>query len=113
MMSGFPMTIRRSFVPCKSISTSNGRIAPFITHDEHCDWRSADSHATSRLIPVANPERRLSSASAPSRDLLWAAWDGCLGDENVSGKFEPSAQFPHLFQGEISLSSHEHRNGAF
>ena len=68
---------------------------------------------TCRLIPVANPERRLSRTCATSRELLWAAWDGCLGDENVSGKFEPSAQFPHLFQGEISLSSHEHRNGAF
>ena len=49
------------------------------------------------LISVANPERRLSRTCAPFRELLWAAWAGCLGDENVSGKFEPSAQFPYLF----------------
>src|ERR1700756_5060074 len=36
--------------------------------------------------------------------------DGPFRNENFSGKFEPSAQFPHLFQGEIALSCHEHRN---
>ena len=33
-----------------------------------------------------------------------------LWDENISGKFEPSAQFPHLFYGEIALPRQEHRN---
>ena len=46
------------------------------------------------------------------RASLWAVLDGRLGDENVSGKFEPSAQFPHLFYGEIALSCHEHGNRA-
>jgi hypothetical protein len=30
-------------------------------------------------------ERRLSRTGAPFRELLWAAWGGCLGDENVRG----------------------------
>ena len=34
----------------------------------------------------------------------------CFGYENISGKFEASTQFPYLFQGEIALSCHEHRN---
>jgi hypothetical protein len=33
-----------------------------------------------------------------------------LWDENISGKFEPSTQFPHLFYGEIPLPCQEHRN---
>jgi hypothetical protein len=35
---------------------------------------------------------------------------GPLGDENIGGKFEPSAQFPHLFYGEIPVPCQEHRN---
>jgi hypothetical protein len=31
-------------------------------------------------------------------------------DENISGKFEPRAQVPHLFYGEIPLPCQEHRN---
>ena len=38
--------------------------------------------------------------------------NGRFGDENVSGKFEPSTQFPYLFYGEIALCRHEHRNRA-
>src|ERR1035438_4052382 len=34
--------------------------------------------------------------------------DGPLGDENISWKFEPSAQSPHLFHGEIPLPGQEH-----
>ncbi len=33
-----------------------------------------------------------------------------LPHENLPRKFEPSAQFPHLFQGKIPLSTQEHRN---
>ena len=33
-------------------------------------------------------------------------------DENISGKFEPSAQFPHLLYGEFPLPCQEHRNRA-
>lgn len=33
---------------------------------------------------------------------------GPFRDENISGKFEPSAQFSHLFYGEISLPGQEH-----
>ena len=46
-------------------------------------------------------ERRLSRTCAPFRELLWAAWGGCLGDENVSGKFEPSAQFPDFLRSDF------------
>ena len=49
------------------------------------------------LDPGPIPERRLSRTRALFRELLRAARDGCRGDDNVSGKFEPSAQFPHLF----------------
>jgi hypothetical protein len=37
---------------------------------------------------------------------------GHFGDEDVSGKFEPSAQSSHVLYSEIALSSHEHRNCA-
>src|ERR1700675_167784 len=35
---------------------------------------------------------------------------GALWDENISGNFEPSAQFPDLFYGEIPLPCQEHRD---
>jgi RNA polymerase sigma-70 factor (ECF subfamily) len=42
--------------------------------------------------------------------VLGSCSHGPLRDENISGKFEPSAQFPHLFYGEIALPRQEHRN---
>src|SRR6202008_2447784 len=79
--------------------TTGAQPSPMINCHVRTRDRSVDRPTVThfRLISVANPERQLSRTLAPFRESPWAAWDGCLGDENVSGKFEPSAQFPHLF----------------
>src|SRR5439155_16380467 len=48
------------------------------------------------------------SASKAPFVVLGSCSHGPLWDENISGKFEPSAQFPHLFDGEIPLPCQEY-----
>src|ERR1043166_6175009 len=69
--------------------------------------RPSDIHSVCLNRPIwKSGAGKLSRTRVRLRELFRALSDGPFRNENVSGKFEPSAQFPHLFQGEIALSCH-------
>src|SRR5258708_16312074 len=89
-----------SKMPTKAYPSYNYRTILLV--EKACLRKKIHSTGGSWASPVSASKAPFVVSGSCSHGPLW--------DENISGKFEPSAQFPHLFDGEIPLPCQEHRN---